>query len=151
MTITLDADSWDLQLDAELPRDLVIADGAVRRVRGSELVAQALRNTLYTQQGEWAWDRSLGLPWDAVTRRPLSVAAVDARLKAVVRGVPGVVSIVSWSSSLERATRTLRVTGSIRTVFTPGPSPDLQLVSVPSQTPWLWQILLIDGPASAIL
>lgn len=100
---------FDIRLTA---RDIVISpfDLQVTEV-GKESVAQRIAITLNTFRGEFFLDTEFGTPYyQTILRKGVSLTLIDSELKKVIRGVTGVLQLISYSSEFRRADRELRVT-----------------------------------------
>lgn len=76
--------------------------GGPHLVGGSESAQAALYNRYSTQQGEWAYDLTYGVPWrSAVLKRYFSEGETAAVLAEIGSRVEGIVPIVASQVSLE--------------------------------------------------
>jgi len=82
-----------------------------------EAVAQEVLTTLLVFQGEWFLDTTAGVPWFTQVAGVGTIPLYDQVIKQAIEGVQGVTGIVSYSSSLNRATRALTVSATIDTQF----------------------------------
>lgn len=92
-------------------RDIVISpfDLQLNEV-GKEAVAQRIAITLNTFRGEYFLDTQFGTPYyQVILRKGVSQVLIDSELKKVIRGVTGVLQLISYSSEFDRAQRTLSV------------------------------------------
>ena len=99
----------DLRLNTD--GDLALGPtGDLEGVAGLDAVVQRLRFALQHFKGEWILDEEFGVPWfqDVLKKNPNPVV-VDAVIKAVILGVPGVLAIESLDLAWDRATRQLTV------------------------------------------
>lgn len=99
----------DLRLGTD--GDLALsAAGDLEVVSGLDAVVQRLRFALQHFKGEWILDEAFGVPWfqDVLKKNPNPVV-VDAVLKSVILGTPGVLAIESLDLDWDRARRRLTV------------------------------------------
>lgn len=82
-------------------------------------VAQAVNSTLNLWAGQWFLDINAGVPWDAQVLGNRTGATRDLVIQAAILGVPGVLTILSYSSTVDRQTRAFNVSGTIQTQFGP--------------------------------
>ena len=80
-------------------------------------VAQCIQTTLKLWQGEWFIDQSAGVPWAQNVLGKNTAGYYDLVIQHAITGVPGVVNLVSYSSSLDRATRALTVRVTVNTLY----------------------------------
>jgi hypothetical protein len=80
-------------------------------------VAQAVLTALLLHQGEWFLDLTAGMPWETQVLGYGTQSLYDAAIKNEILNVQGVLSIVSYSSSLNKTTRALSVEVTINTIF----------------------------------
>lgn len=97
-----------------------------------ERVMQRLKIKLLTFKGEWFQNTEYGVPyWQEVLGKKVSKSRVDTILQEAVLEEPGVVEIVSFSSSLERRSYSLeiqiRVRGETGTSVVPLSLGDIQI------------------------
>lgn len=75
-------------------RDIVLIDGVPQLVTGTDQVAQAIRLTLLTFQGEFFLDTAFGVPWYArVLGHQFNAGQIQITVTEAILGVTGVVSI----------------------------------------------------------
>lgn len=86
-------------------------------VNSPATVAQAVTTALLLHQGEWFLDVTAGMPWETQVLGYGTQSLYDSAIKATILGVEGVQSIVSYSSSLNRATRALTVNVTLNTIY----------------------------------
>jgi len=103
-------------------------------VNNSACVAQLVLTALKLHQGEWFLDVTAGVPWESQVLGFNPSSLYDATIKSAILGVQGVASIVSYSSSLNRATRALTVSATITTIFS-GTQPVSFNVQIPIVPP----------------
>lgn len=82
-------------------------------------VAQAIGSTLNLWAGQWFLDSRAGVPWDAQVLGNRTANGRDFVIRAAILGVPGVITLLSYSSRLDHATRAFFVSGSVQTQFGP--------------------------------
>jgi hypothetical protein len=86
-------------------------------VNSPQCVAQAVLTALLLHQGEWFLDTTVGMPWETQVLGYGTQSLYDAAIQTEILGVQGVQSLVSYSSSLNRATRVLTVNATINTIY----------------------------------
>lgn len=97
-----------------------------------ERVMQRLKIKLLTFKGEWFHNTEYGVPyWQEVLGKRVSKSRVDIVLQEAILEEPGVVEIVSFSSSLEKRSYSLevriRVRGETGTSVVPLSLRDIQI------------------------
>jgi len=96
--------------------DLEITLGKLRVVTGTEALAQRLRTRLRLFRGDWFLDQLQGVPYHDFVLRKRSTAAVQREVfRRAIASMRGVREVVSLDVELDGSTRTLRVTGEVRT------------------------------------
>lgn len=101
--------------------DMVFGNGAADFwVNVPNGVAQAIGSTLNLWAGQWFLDSTAGVPWDAKVLGNRT-GARDLVIQAAILGVPGVLSILSYSSSTNPNTRAFTAQGQVQTQFGPAP------------------------------
>lgn len=80
-------------------------------------VALEVFTTLQLFQGEWFLDINAGVPWLTQVVGVNTIPLYDQVIKNAIQNVQGVTAIVSYSSTLNRATRALFVSATIDTQF----------------------------------
>jgi len=89
----------DIMASAET-NDLVFVNGRVQSVSGSDQVAQAVRLTLQTFQGEWFADLAFGVPWfTKVLGQSFNPGQIQLTVTEAILGVSGVASIEEIKAS----------------------------------------------------
>jgi hypothetical protein len=84
---------------------------------GHEEIRQIILRNLETFEGEWFLDTTLGVPWfTEILSKQVTVAKVDALIMDVIVNSDGVLSLISYDSEYDKATRTLAVTFTAQTV-----------------------------------
>lgn len=103
----------DFKLDP-VTHDLVLdQNGNPETVKGPEEAAQAVKVLWLTQQGEWVFDLSYGIPWlEAMQTRPPDLGALRGVMIAKTLAVPGVDEVIELELT-ENSDRTLSVSGKI--------------------------------------
>ncbi|QEE24532.1 hypothetical protein CS053_08470 [Rhodanobacter glycinis] len=82
-----------------------------------EAVSQAVQTRLELFTGEWFLDTSDGTPWNTDVLGKNTSASYDMVIKERILGTPGVMSIDSYSSTLDRNTRNLAVAATVTTQY----------------------------------
>lgn len=96
--------------------ELEITAGNLRAVTGTEALAQRLRVRLQLFRGDWFLDVLQGVPYhDFVLRKRTSPAVRREVFRRAIVTMRGVRELVSLDVQLDPATRTLAVTGEVRT------------------------------------
>jgi hypothetical protein len=85
------------------------------------LVAQNIQTRLLLWEGEWFLDKFNGTPWSQEILGYGTTAIRDQLLKARILETPGVLSIVSFDSSVNPVTRKYTVQGKVLTQFSTQP------------------------------
>lgn len=80
-------------------------------------VAQAIGTRLRLWQGEWFLDNTSGTPYLQSILGMGTTGKYDSAIREVILGTEGVQQILSYTSNLERVTRTLTVTATVITVY----------------------------------
>ncbi|MBB3006049.1 hypothetical protein [Cupriavidus alkaliphilus] len=83
-----------------------------------EAVGQAVVTRLRLARGEWFLDITEGTPWEQVLGKYTS-GTYDAAIRQRILGTQGVLSLASYSSTLNSETRALSVTATINTIYGP--------------------------------
>jgi hypothetical protein len=86
-------------------------------VNSPQCVAQAVLTALLLHQGEWFLDLTAGVPWETQVLGFNTQSLYDRVIKTAILNVQGVQSIVTYSSSLNPATRLLTINASILTIY----------------------------------
>jgi len=95
--LALDPVTWDILLPVQI-------------LQGPPAVIQKVRQRFRFFKGEWFLDQRLGIPFlQAIFIKSPSQLLVNAIFQQVLAGTPGVASVTSFSSSLDRPSRTLTV------------------------------------------
>ena len=105
----------DLLLDP-ITHDLVLTDGDLTLVTGSQEVRQRIKVTLLAQTTEWLFDLAFGVPYlEEILVKAPDLEAIAARLRGIIAGVEGVTAILELELSQDDITRILLVTGQVDT------------------------------------
>lgn len=80
-------------------------------------VGQAVMTSLKLFQGEWFLDTKVGMPWASEVLGKNTQPFYDQAIKDGILNVQGVTELVSYSSFLNSATRSLVVTCTIDTIY----------------------------------
>lgn len=98
--------------------DYVFGHGSIDfLVNSSAAVGQAIETALRLIQGEWFLDTLAGVPYYTQILGYNTQSLYDTVIKNAIRNVQGVVSIVSYSSFLNAATRVLSISATVNTQF----------------------------------
>lgn len=84
-------------------------------------VAQCIATALQLWAGEWYLDTSAGTRYQTQILGNNTSGLYDAEFRRVILGVQGVTQLLSYSSSLNRAARVLKVSGAVQTQFSSTP------------------------------
>ena len=82
-----------------------------------ETVGQAVMTKLKLFQGEWFLDTTAGTPYSSQILGAGMVATYDAAIQDVILSTPGVNSIISYTSSVNTATRSAEINCTIDTIY----------------------------------
>lgn len=107
-----------LDVDAENPvaDDLMLRDGQLVLVSGTEAIRQDLAVRLRWFKGEWFLDRRTGVPWfQSILGHKADDITIERVLRRVIQTTPGVEAIVSFSIARDVAERELAVSFRART------------------------------------
>jgi hypothetical protein len=97
--------------------DYTLGTGSDFHVDTPAAVSQAILTRLRLIAGEWFLDTTDGTPWRTEILGKYSAAAYDSVLKGRILGTEGVSSIDSYSSSIDSATRKLKVSATVTTIY----------------------------------
>ena len=86
-------------------------------VNTPDAVAQAVKTRLALWSGEWFLDTTDGTAWPTGVLGRNTEATRDAVIRNRILTTPGVNVILSYSSSLDRATRTFNVSVTLDTIY----------------------------------
>lgn len=100
--------------------DLDIEDGDIAFVTGADAIAQHCSIRLKTFLGEYWLNQNIGIDYfgKILIKNP-NMAVVQSLFRRTILGTPGVISLLSFSVSLDKTTRALSVT--FRADSTEGP------------------------------
>ena len=78
-------------------------------------IVQKLKIRLQWFNEEWYLDTRLGIDWfgDVLIANP-RIVFIDGKIKDVIKGTPGVLSLLSYTSTFDRAARTFSVTFEVK-------------------------------------
>lgn len=118
------ADVFDLELEQVTDGttvDLKLASGDLSVVTQEYLVRQKLQVALWTFRGEWVFNINAGVPYLTNVFGPEKhpKEEIDAVLKAAIKGVEDVNTILAYESAFSAATRQLTVSFKVDTTFGP--------------------------------
>lgn len=82
-----------------------------------DAVAQAVKTRLGLIQGEWFLDVTAGTPYNSQILGAGTVSKYDKAIQEVIVNTPGVLRIVSYSSSVDPSTRAATVDVTIDTIY----------------------------------
>ena len=82
-------------------------------------VAQAIASTLNLWAGQWFLDSTAGVQWDAKVLGNRTGSTRDMVIQTAILGVPGVLTILTYSSAINRSIRAFSVSGTVQTIFGP--------------------------------
>ena len=96
--------------------DIDIDNADIYVVENTDAVAQFLRQKLLMIQPEWFLDESQGMPYlDQLFVKNPSKVVIDSIFQKAILETPGVVELMSLSTTLDGVTRTIRVVFQART------------------------------------
>ena len=119
---TSEADPTAPGLDATIPKDLALdSEGdlevPLRWVSGAEAVAHRLGIRLRRWSGEWFLDAREGIPYiQTVLRKGADLPLIEALFRRCILETPGVASLASYTSELDRSARRLSISFEARLV-----------------------------------
>jgi hypothetical protein len=87
--------------------DWNFGQGVASYTTGSAAVALNVKTALQTFLGDAFWAATFGVDWINLLGNLNTLNAILAQTRSIIAGAEGVTSIVSVSSNLNRATRTL--------------------------------------------
>lgn len=106
----------DILLDSETHDVVFVNGGAPVTSTEQDNVAQRLKITLQTFLGEWFLDTNVGVPYfESIFGKVVNKGSVDLILQNKILADAGVIEMVSFSSSVDTATRVYSMTFSVRT------------------------------------
>jgi hypothetical protein len=76
-----------------------------------EYLAQKVRHAISIFQGEWFFNQNIGIPYipNENTDNRLHRRLIESRLQETIVGVEGIARLVTFSTTLDKALRTLTV------------------------------------------
>lgn len=86
-------------------------------INSPEAVGQAIQTRLMLLQGEFSLDKTQGMPWLTKVVGYNTETSYDSVIRSEIADTQGVLSIVSYFSSLNRQTRALTVTCRVQTIY----------------------------------
>ncbi len=99
-----------------ITNDIVLENGDIKLVSGSEEIKQRIKLTLLTQTGEWLFDTFFGVPYlEEILVKDPDLTAIADRLRAIIAAVEGVTAILELDLSLNDTTRILLVEAQVDT------------------------------------
>lgn len=84
-------------------------------------VAQRIETVLKLIQGEWFLDNTAGVPYFTEVFGYNTQSLYDGVIKQAIENIPEVISITTYSSSLNAVTRLLNISATIQTIFSTVP------------------------------
>lgn len=109
----------DIALDTTT-NDLVLLASDLTTVSGTALVAQRLKIILQLFKGEWFLDADAGIPWfQEILEKGVDPTVVDAILRKAILGTTDVNRILTYTSSIDAAARSISIAFSVDTVYGP--------------------------------
>lgn len=101
----------------ETSGDLDLVGGQLVVIEGQEEIKQHLEQRLRTFLNEWFLDLSIGLPYfEEILKKQVNTNGIDSIFIDEILQCPGVIRILDFNIDLDKATRTLEVTGEIETI-----------------------------------
>jgi hypothetical protein len=85
--------------------DLAISGGRPRIAEGLDATVQKLRVRLKLWQGEWPFDRSVGIPYRRILGEKGVTAFASATLRRAIETSPGVATLDAYAFTEDRARR----------------------------------------------
>lgn len=119
---TSEADPTAPGLEALVPKDLALdeyGDLALppRLLTGADAVAQRLGIRLRRWSGEWFLDQREGIPYlQSILRKGVDLPLVEALFRRCILETPGVASLASFTSELDRSVRRLSISFEARLI-----------------------------------
>ncbi len=99
----------DLKMNDQ--NDLLIENGDLSLVDGSDAIAQDLQQTMQLWLGEWFLDTTKGIPYrQVILVKNADLNLIQATLTNAARAVNGVTDIVSFQFDYDKAKRALSAT-----------------------------------------
>jgi hypothetical protein len=107
----------DLFLDL-VEHDLVVANYDLVLVADADQVRQATKMRLLTIFSEWFLDTRVGIRYfDVVCTKNPDLSLIDSIMKATIIETPGIRELLSYSSEIDRARRTLTISFEANTTY----------------------------------
>lgn len=98
-----------LMLDP-VTHDLAVINNKLVLVSGADEVTQRLRSRLKMFRGEWFLDLTKGVPYRTeIFVKGISSERIAAAIKMEILTTPGVLQLLSYSQSIDGATRKLNI------------------------------------------
>jgi hypothetical protein len=91
-------------------------------VNSPAAVAQAIETRLRLFLGEYFLDTTVGMPWQTAVLGYNTSLVYDAAIRNCIEETQGFLSFVSYSSTLNKATRVLTVSAVVNTLYSGQPS-----------------------------
>lgn len=90
--------------------DIKIVNGDLVLISGVDEVTQEILCSLRTFLGEWFLDNSIGVPWfQQVFVKNVEKSVVDALIINTICSVPGVQTLLSYTSTINTSTRAMTI------------------------------------------
>lgn len=90
----------------------------LKLAKDTEEIRQIILRDLETLAGEWFLDTSIGVPWfTEILQKNVSTNKIDAVIIEKISTANGVVSLLSYESSVDRANRAYSIAFTAETVF----------------------------------
>lgn len=86
-------------------------------INDAQAVGQAVLTRLKLAAGEWFLDVTVGTPYSRQILGRGTTSIYDLAIRTRILQTQGVISIVSYSSSLDRGTRMLMVNAQVQTLY----------------------------------
>lgn len=107
----------DILLDP-ITHDLVVSSYDLALVSGVDQVRQSVKMRLLTIFSEWFLDVRIGIQYfDVVCTKNPNLSLIDSIMKATIVETQGILELVSYTSTLDRAHRTLTITFEANTIY----------------------------------
>ncbi len=98
--------------------DIFIEGGSFKRSQNGAYLAQKVRSTLNTIQGEIKSNPSFGVPYfSKIFKKPTDLGQILSIIKAKILGVDGIDKLISFTHDLNTETRRLTISFSVNTVY----------------------------------